>query len=110
MSTNALVYTNIDLTSGDEGSTASNANEKSVELCVVDLSQQESTLGHTRHVFPSGPSWTPEKLEINGRKGRRAACLLAQDRVHYRQYDLESAATTETEVFQHRTGDVEMST
>ncbi|KAL9615153.1 MAG: hypothetical protein Q9167_000359 [Letrouitia subvulpina] len=106
-----LVYTKIDLGSTDKDGVAWNANEKSIELCVTDLSQQKNALEHTKHVFRSGPSWTPEKLEINGRKGRRAACLLAQDRLHYRQYDLESAATTEAETLQPRTtSDVEMST
>lgn len=105
------MYTKIDLSSDDEGGMTWNANENSAEHCVVDLSQQENALEQTKHVFPSGPSWTPEKLEINGRKGRRAACLLAQDRLHYRQYDLESTATTVAEVFQPRTtSDVEMST
>ena len=40
--------------------------------------------------FPEGVSWTPEKMEVNGRKGRRAICVLAQDRFHYRVYDLDS--------------------
>jgi len=28
-------------------------------------------------------------VEANGRKGRRAACVLAQDLFHYRIYDLD---------------------
>ena len=31
----------------------------------------------------------PEKLEVNGRKGRRVACVLGRDRSHYRVFDLD---------------------
>ena len=40
--------------------------------------------------FPLGASWVPESIEVNGRKGRRVVCVLAQDRVHYRIFDLDS--------------------
>lgn len=43
---------------------------------------------HLRHSFPKGPSWTPERMDINGRPGKRAICVLAQDALHYRIYDL----------------------
>lgn len=39
--------------------------------------------------FPEGVSWTPERIEVNGRKGRRAICVLAQDRFRYRVYDID---------------------
>ena len=42
-----------------------------------------------------GPTWTPERIEINGRKGRRAVCVLAQDRLRYRVYDLDSLTPAE---------------
>jgi anaphase-promoting complex subunit 4 len=44
-----------------------------------------------RHTFPPGPEWAPEKLEINGRKGRRIVCVLAKDKKNYRVYDIEAA-------------------
>ena len=43
-----------------------------------------------QYTFPAGPTWTPESLEINGRKGRRAVCVLAEDRLRYRVFDLDS--------------------
>ena len=55
-----------------------------------DLKQSSHLL---RHSFPKGPTWTPERMEINGRKGRRAVCVLAQDNLHYRIYDLDSATS-----------------
>lgn len=41
--------------------------------------------------FPAGVSWAPESLAVNGRKGRRIVCVLAQDRLHYRVYDLDGS-------------------
>ncbi len=32
------------------------------------------------------------KLEVNGRKGRRAVCILYEDRLHYGVFDLDSDA------------------
>ena len=40
--------------------------------------------------FGGGVSWTPKRLEVNGRKGRRVVCVFAEDRFHYRVYDLDA--------------------
>lgn len=40
--------------------------------------------------FEHDISWIPEKLEVNGKKGRRVVCILAQDQHHYRVYDLDN--------------------
>ena len=45
---------------------------------------------HTWLEFSRGVSWTPQRMEINGRKGRRAACVVAEDSFHYRVYDLDA--------------------
>lgn len=45
---------------------------------------------HIRHTFPKGPEWAPEKIEINGRKGRRIICVLAKDKINYRIYDIDN--------------------
>jgi anaphase-promoting complex subunit 4 len=45
---------------------------------------------HTRHTFPQDASWAPERIEINGRKGRRVVCVIAQDKIHYRIFDLDT--------------------
>jgi anaphase-promoting complex subunit 4 len=34
--------------------------------------------------------WAPERIEINGRKGRRIICVLAKDKTNYRIYDIDS--------------------
>ena len=57
----------------------------------VDLSDSDVASVYTWQECPDGVSWTPERMEINGRKGRRAICLLAQDRFRYRVYDLDSS-------------------
>lgn len=44
-----------------------------------------------RHTFPHGSEWAPEKIEINGRKGRRIICVLAKDKINYRIYDMDTA-------------------
>ena len=55
----------------------------------TDLSTHDAMKHYIQHTFPTGPAWTPERIEVNGRKGRRAICVVAQDRMHYRIYDLD---------------------
>lgn len=55
----------------------------------LDLTKREIVDGLTWHTFPSSASSAPEKLQINGRKGRRVACVLAKDRLHYRVFDVD---------------------
>lgn len=66
---------------------ASNNSRQSFEpgFSVDDLSTHP-----IRHTFPKGLSWTPERLEVNGRKGRRVVCVVAQDKIHYRIFDLDT--------------------
>ena len=56
----------------------------------LDLQDQEHMAGLTRHVFPGGDSWAPEKMDINGRKGRRVMCVVARDKKRYRIYDVDN--------------------
>lgn len=42
---------------------------------------------HTRHVFEG--RFTPLKLVVNGRKGRRVVVVLGSDRKHYRVLDMD---------------------
>ena len=58
----------------------------------LDLADADTMTGYERHTFPAGKSWTPARLEINGRKGRRVMCVLAEDLIRYRLYDIDSAA------------------
>ena len=62
-----------------------NDNYSSIQLPGPDIASE-----HTWLEFPEGVSWTPERIEVNGRNGRRAICVLAQDRFHYRVYDLDT--------------------
>lgn len=56
----------------------------------LNLQDTEQAAQHTRHTFPPGVSWAPEKMDINGRKGRRVICVVAQDKKRYRMYDVDS--------------------
>ncbi len=61
----------------------------------IDLSDAEQCRACTWREFPAGVSWAPERLEVNGRKGRRLICVLAQDKFHYRIYDLDNFSSAE---------------
>ncbi|KAI9675657.1 MAG: hypothetical protein M1817_001024 [Caeruleum heppii] len=59
---------------------------------IVTLLDEEVVAKHSHHCFPQSASFYPTKLEINGRKGRRVVCVLAQDRMKYRIYDLDTGS------------------
>ena len=42
---------------------------------------------HTRHIFEG--RFTPLRLVVNGRKGRRVIVVLGSDRKHYRVLDMD---------------------
>jgi anaphase-promoting complex subunit 4 len=46
---------------------------------------------YTRHVFEG--RFTPLKLVVNGRKGRRVIAVLGSDRKHYRVLDMDFTKT-----------------
>lgn len=56
----------------------------------LDISDKKLLNQLLQHTFPEGPAWTPERLEINGRKLRRSVCVVAKDMVTYRVLDLDS--------------------
>lgn len=52
--------------------------------------------GVIRHVFaPTGPQSKPLWLDVNGRKGRRAVCVLYGDAMKYDVLDLDGAIEEE---------------
>jgi anaphase-promoting complex subunit 4 len=53
----------------------------------------------TRHIFQHhGPAAErPARLEVNGRKGRRAVCVLDEQRTQYTIFDLDNSALDDTE-------------
>ena len=55
----------------------------------MDLSRTDTMKRYIQHTFHSGPSSAPESIEVNGRKGRRAICVVTEDRTHYRIFDLD---------------------
>lgn len=63
----------------------------------IDLARPSPLLLHS---FPKDPGWSPERMEINGRTGRRAICVLAQDALRYRVYDLDSKANNGEETME----------
>ncbi|KAL9011267.1 MAG: hypothetical protein Q9173_003875 [Seirophora scorigena] len=64
--------------------------ENSTETHSIDLRNPKEVAARTIHRFPAGKAWAPQRMEINGRKGRRILCLLAEDNLHYRQYAIDS--------------------
>lgn len=63
--------------------------KEGAQITQMRLSDSEGMEEHAWLEFGPGVSWTPQRIEINGRKGRRAACVLAEDGFHYRVYDLD---------------------
>lgn len=61
---------------------------------------------HTRHVFER--RFTPLKLVVNGRKGRRVVVVVGSDRKHYRVLDMDYRTGGEEVVEGDEEGDVEM--
>ncbi|KAM0799702.1 anaphase-promoting complex, cyclosome, subunit 4-domain-containing protein [Usnea florida] len=57
----------------------------------IDLSNPDVANAFTWQKFPEGVSWSPERMDVNGKKNRRAICVVAQDRFNYRVYDLDSS-------------------
>lgn len=54
--------------------------------------------GVIRHVFaPTGPKSKPLCLDVNGKKGRRAVCVLYGDGMRYDVLDLDAAIEEEEE-------------
>ena len=58
----------------------------------VDLADPKTCRVRTWLEFPEGISWAPESLVVNGRKGRRVIGVLAQDKLRYRIFDLDSSS------------------
>lgn len=81
-------------------------NERNVEhstdnsdtRSTFDFSDSDVVSAYTWLEYPEGVSWTPERMEINGRTGRRAICVLARDRFHYRVYGLDNETDGTDEV------------
>lgn len=78
---NGLLYREVDSTRQPAGQQEDSES--------INLTRSSDIAIHTVHTFPTAKVWAPQRLEINGRKGRRTVCVLAEDRLHYRQFDID---------------------
>ena len=62
---------------------------------VIRLSTAEALEPYIQHQFADGVGSAPRELIVNGRKGRRAVCVTAEDGIHYRVFDIDSAEEVE---------------
>lgn len=83
------LLSDISYTTLKHGTDADSAHQPSGDA-YLDLSELEEMTRYIQHTFPDGPSWTPQRLAVNGRKGRRAACVVSEDRIHYRIFDVDA--------------------
>ncbi|KAI9827716.1 MAG: hypothetical protein M1832_004205 [Thelocarpon impressellum] len=74
----------------------------------MQLSAQDVVNRYSCLAF-AADSFRPARLEVNGRKGRRVVCLLGEDGLHYKVFDLDSHPTEAGEPEGDGDGDQEMS-
>lgn len=86
-SSDSLFYQKANLEMGDGAGVPVRAATAALNL---DISDEKLLSQLQQHRFPEGAAWTPERIEINGRKSRRGICVVAKDRVTYRVFDLDS--------------------
>ena len=58
---------------------------------------QDAMEGLVAHTFATGPSEGVERCEVNGRTGRRAVCVVAEDKIRYRIFDIDSEKAVQEE-------------
>lgn len=61
----------------------------------IDFSDPKQVEAHLWIEFPPGVGWAPNRIDVNGRKGRRVVCVFAEDKFHYRIYDLDGSVEIE---------------
>ncbi|KAI9802111.1 MAG: hypothetical protein M1833_002032 [Piccolia ochrophora] len=59
----------------------------------TSFSNEDLCSSYSCHTFSE--SFRPASLEINGRKGRRVLCVLGEDHLHYKVFDLDSVQVGE---------------
>lgn len=55
----------------------------------IDLRVEKDVAARTVHTFSAGTAWIPQRLEVNGRRGRRTICVLAENKLQYRQLAID---------------------
>jgi anaphase-promoting complex subunit 4 len=85
-----LIYTKIDSTPSSPKPTT--------PITDLDLSAGYPWGGVLKHTFAAhGPKARPVHIDVNGRKGRRAVCVLYGDSMRYEVLDLDAAMEEEEE-------------
>ena len=80
-----LRYTNT-----NRGSDTRSAFDPAPDSNDLDLSSAEAKRPYIRHSFDEALFKKPARLEVNGRKGRRVVCVVYDDKIRYRIFDLDN--------------------
>ena len=89
-STPNLIYTE---------STSIASPKPAVPITYLDLSAGYPWEGVLKHMFAAhGPKAKPIHVDVNGRKGRRAVCVLYGDSMRYEVLDLDAAIEEQEEI------------
>lgn len=84
----------VDYTPCDPHPTAPKPNVQATQIDLASLAEA----GAIRHAFATwGPKAKPLRVDVNGRKGRRAICVLYGDAMRYDVLDLDAAIEHEEE-------------
>lgn len=85
-------YFDIDPTS------TSSTPQPGTPITSLDISDDSIYASLVKHAFPaSGPKAKPVRMDVNGRKGRRAVCVLYGDGSRYDVLDIDGAVEEEEE-------------
>jgi anaphase-promoting complex subunit 4 len=85
-----LIYT--------EGDSTPSSPKPTTPITDLDLSDGYFWEGVVKHLFAAhGPKAKPVHVDVNGRKGRRAVCVLYGDSMRYEVLDLDAAMEDEDE-------------
>ena len=74
------------------------APKPTISAITLDVSPESPHAGVLIHLFaPHGPKARPIHVDVNGRKGRRAICVLYGDAMRYEVLDLDAAMIEDEE-------------
>ncbi|KAJ6156202.1 Anaphase-promoting complex subunit 4 [Penicillium chrysogenum] len=74
------------------------ASKPTISATTLDVSPESPYAGVLIHLFaPHGPKARPIHVDVNGRKGRRAICVLYGDAMRYEVLDLDAAMIEDEE-------------
>lgn len=69
----------------------------SAERSGINLRNEKDVAALIVQTFPAGTAWMPQRLEINGRRGRRTICVLAENKLQYRQFAIDELYKTDSQ-------------